>query len=275
MQERVRAKEMHKTFKVVGISVFVLALTWVCQAQTVKPDERALWDVWCAGTNSAFESAEVLEACKAFAAQAPHDPLSVVVSGFAAWNCLKQGKVAEAEKLFTGMLVVKEPATVIQKAGDRMARGWLTRLDREQVVHALKKIYARDIAFPPSLDALSALKTKPLPPLTDRWGKPWSYHCGSVIKELSAHRYVLESESLGPDSDLNKALKQPYGAGLQWQPIRLASSGKDTVEFKTSFGLSVSRELGREANNGYLVYLGTHILVLSDGNHWTVLPKPR
>ena len=94
------------------------------------------------------------------------------------------------------------------------ARRWLTRLDRESIEAALKDYYARNVAFPESLRALSdhdhglggkvsdpsrpteerigreGLRTRNLPaaggqeasdaaagklPLTDRWGRPWVY----------------------------------------------------------------------------------------------------
>lgn len=266
---------MDMNFKRMGCGVFFLAFALACQAQSVKSDERGLWKVWCAGTNSAFEAAESLDACREFTASAPRDPLVVVVSGFAAWHYLKTGRTSEAVKLFTSLLVEKEPATVIQKAGDKMARSWLTRLDREQVASALKKLYLRDIEFPATLEALKSLKDTPLPPSTDRWGKPWSYRLESAIKGMAQHRYVLESATLAADSDLKKALKRPYADGLQLRAVRMVAGMADTVELKTSYGMTINRQLGREANNGYLVYLGANILVLSDGNHWSVLPKPR
>lgn len=261
--------------KRIGSVVFFLACTLVCRAQTAKPDERGLWSVWCEGTNSAFVAAESLAACKEFTAGAPRDPFVVVVSGFAAWHYLKTGNTDAAVKLFESMLVAKEPATVIQKAGDKMARSWLTRLDREQVAQALKKIYLRDIEFPASLEALKTLKNVPPPPMTDRWGKPWVYRLESSIAGMAAHRYVLEAELLGADSDLKKALKRPYADGLQLRPVRMVAGLTDTVELRTEKGLSLHRQLGKEAGNGALVYLGSNIIVMSDGNHWSVLPKPR
>lgn len=274
-QERAGAAGMDVKFKGIGSVAFFLAFALACQGQSVKPDERGLWKVWCAGTNSAFEAAESLEACREFTVRAPRDPFVVVVSGVAAWHYLKTGNTGAAVKLFESMLVAKEPATIIQKAGDKMARSWLTRLDREQVALALKKVYLRDIEFPASLEALKTLKNTPLPPMTDRWGKPWSYRLESSIKGMAPHRYVLESEMLGADSDLKKALKRPYADGLQLRAVRMVPGVADTVELKTSYGMSINRQLGRETNSGDLIYLGSNIIVLSDGNHWCVLPKPR
>ena len=252
-----------------------LLVTMVGRAQSVKSDERSLWNVWCVGTNSAFEASEVVEACKGFKTASPKDPLTTVVFGFEAWHHLKRGNTGAAVKLFELMLVAREPATVIQKAGDKMARSWLTRIDREQVTRALKEIYVRDIEFPQSLEALKELKSAKAVPVTDRWGKPWAYRRASSIKGMESQRYVLESGQLGADSDLKKALKRPYADGLKLRAVRMVSGLTDTVELKTDNGMSLHRQLGREVNNGYLVFLGANIIVLSDGNHWSVLPKPR
>ena len=274
-QERGRVAGMDVKFKGIGFIAVFLAFTLACQGQSAKPDEKGLWKVWCAGTNSAFESSEILEACKEFKTSAPKDPLVVVVSGIEAWHYLKKGNTRAAIALFNSMLIDKKPATTIQKAGDKMARSWLTRLDRDQVALALKKVYVRDIEFPSSLEALKTLKNTPLPPLTDRWGKPWDYRLESAIKGMAAHRYVLASSVLGSHSILEQALKPSYADGLQMRPVRLVANITDAVEFRTSEGQSVIRQLGRELGGGDLVYLGANIIVLSDGNHWNVLSKPR
>ncbi|MDX9866744.1 MAG: hypothetical protein RBT78_02350 [Kiritimatiellia bacterium] len=263
------------TGKRIGIMAVIAVCALACRGQAVKPDERGLWDVWCVGTNSAFVAQESLKACIDFTARAPRDPFVTVMSGFAAWHHLKNGNTEMAVRLFESMLIAKEPATALQKAGDQMARSWLTRLDRERVVRALKKAYLRDIAFPASLEALKAEGSAPQPPLTDRWGKPWAYRLSSSIKGMEAHRYVLESPGLGADSDLRKALKRPYADGLQLRAVRMAAGITDTVEFVNPEGVSVRRRLGQEMSGGTLVYLGTHLLLLSDGNHWSVLPRPR
>ncbi len=259
---------------VVSLSFF-LAVAMAGRAQSAKPDERGLWNVWCAGTNSAFQASEVVEACKGFKAASPKDPLTVVVAGFEAWHHLKQGNSGAAVPLFNSMLVVKEPATSLQKAADKMARIWLTRIDRELVVRGLKEIYVRDIEFPASLEALKVLKSAAQIPVTDRWGKPWEYRLASSIKGMAAQRYVLESSVLGVHSTLEKVLALPYAGGLQLQPMRLVANVTDTVEFRTADGQSVLRQLGIESSRISLVYLGANIMVLTDGNHWSVVPKPR
>jgi len=265
---------MKLMFKVEVCVVFFLALALTGRAQSLKADEKGLWDVWCIGTNSAFEASEVAVACQKFRTRAPQDPFTVVISGLEAWNRMKRGDTGTAAAIFNTLLV-KGPATGLRKAGDEMARSWLTRLDREQVKLALKEIYRRDIEFPASLEAFKALGDKVSPPLMDRWGKLWSYRRGSTIKGMETQRYVLESEVLGMRSDLKAALKMGYAERIDLKPVRLLPGPKNVVEFKTGDGRSLIREEGDRVNIVNLVYVGTHIIVLSDGNHWSVIAKPR
>jgi hypothetical protein len=254
--------------------VFLLAIALTGRAQAVKPDEKGLWEVWCGGTNTSFEASEVAEACKKLRTRAPQDPLTVVASGLEAWSHLKRGDTVAATAIFNSMLV-KGPATGVRKAGDEMARSWLTRMDREQVVRGLKEIYRRDIAFPDSLEALKTLGDKTPPPLTDRWGKPWVYRKGSTIKGMESQRFVLESSALGVRSDLKAALKMGYAERMDLKPVRMVPGALVVVELKTTEGRSMLREEGDRANVVNLIYVGTHIIVLSDGNHWKVMAKPR
>ena len=254
--------------------VLLLAVCVSVQAQPSKSDERALWDLWCTSTNSAFESSAVMDACKEFREKTPKNPLVVMVSGFEAWHYLKMGDSGAAVPILNSMLVQRS-VTDIQRAGDTMARSWLTRLDRERVVLALKKIYLRDIEFPVSLEALKSLKSGSVPPLTDRWGKPWVYRLESSIKGMATQRYILESSVLSSRSYLKRACKVPYASRINLKPISMVKGGRKRVEFKTSGGQSVFRQAGDSSNRINLAWLGSNIMVLSDGNHWCVMPKPR
>ncbi len=254
--------------------VLFLAVAVTGHAQSGKADEKVLWDVWCSGTNSSFEASELAETCKKLRTGAPQDPLTAVLSGIEAWNHLKRGDTIAATAIFNTMLV-KGPATGLRKAGDEMARTWLTRMDREQVMPLLKEIYRRDIEFPSSLEALKSLGDKASYPLTDRWGKPWVYRKGSAIKGMESQRFVLESSALGVRSDLKAALKIGYAERMDLKPVRMVPGLLVVVELKTAEGRSMLREEGDRANTVNLIYVGGYIIVLSDGNHWKVLPKPR
>ncbi|MEI8138500.1 MAG: hypothetical protein WCI03_01385 [bacterium] len=252
-----------------------LAAGMVCRAQTPVPDERGLWQVWAASTNAGDAHAAVVAACREFRTKSPQDSLGVVIAGLEAWHQLKMGKTNEASALLETMLSVPENATYLQVASADMARGWLTRLDREKVRGALKKIYARDIEFPSSLESIKALKLSSLPPFTDRWGKPWVYRQESLLKGMNTQQYVLESTRLGVRSDLGKALAVPYASGINIEPVRLAPGSTDTVEFTTAAGKSAFLQAGGTLNSISVAYLGGKIIVLADENHWRVVLKPQ
>lgn len=259
----------------VWVVMVSMATMLVCHAQTPAPDERGLWLIWVAQTNAPDDHAAVVAACKEFRTKAPQDPLAVVVTGLEAWHLLRMGSTNEAVALFEPMTTVPANATYLQNAGADLARGWLSRLDREKVRLALKKIYARNIEFPASLDPIKSLKMTPLPPLNDRWGKPWTYRLESPIKGMTAQQYVLESSRLGAKSELKKALALPYAGQITLDPVRLSPVSADTVEFATRAGKSAFLQEGGNAAGVTIAYLGAKLIVLADENHWRVVLKPQ
>lgn len=252
-----------------------MAATMVCQAQSNAPNERGLWQVWGVSTNAADDHATVVAACREFRTKAPQDPLAVVAAGLEAWRLLEMGNTNEAVALFEAMVAVPEKPTYLQSAGAEMARGWLTRLDRETVRAALKKIYARDIEFPASLEPIKSLKIVPVPPLVDRWGTPWAYRLESAIQGLGNQQYAVESTRLGARSDLAKALALPYAGGITVEPIGLLAVSADTVEFATGGAKPAFLQAGGNINGVTFAYLGANLIVLADENHWRVALKPR
>jgi len=265
---------MQKHSAVLACMVAGMVVVMGCNAQSAAPDERGLWQIWAASTNAA-DGRAMVAACSAFRAKAPQDPLGVVVAGLEAWQLLKLGNTNAAVALLEPMASVSGTATYLQTAGAEMARGWLTRLDREKVRSALKKIYVRDIEFPSSLEALSSLKNSPMPPLTDRWGKSWVYRLDSSFKGMSTQQYVLESARLGPRSDLVKALALPYAGQINLDPVRLSPVSADTVEFTTPAGKTAFLQEGGSLTGTTVAYVGANLIVLADENHWRVVMKPR
>jgi hypothetical protein len=252
-----------------------MAFGLVCRAQSPAPDERGLWLAWVASTNTPDDHAAVVTACKQFRTKAPQDPFCVVVTGMEAWHLLKMGSTNAAMALFEPMMSIPENASPLQSAGDEMARGWLTRLDREKVRLALKKLYLKQIEFPSSLDPIKTLKMKSLPPFTDRWGKAWTYRLESSIKGMSSQQYVLESSRLGSRSDLGKALALPYAGRVSLEPIKVSPVSADTVEFAIFGGKSGYLQAGGTLNGVTVAYIGMNIIVMADENHWRVVLKPR
>jgi hypothetical protein len=252
-----------------------MAAVMVSRAQSIVPNERGLWQLWAASTNAAGEHASVVTACGDFRTQTPQDPFVVVVTGLEAWQLLKMGSTQKAISLFESMLTVPENATYLQIAGAEMARVWLTRIDRDQVQAGLKKIYVRDIAFPVTLESLKSLRVAPIPPLNDRWGKPWSYRLESSIKGMDSQHYVLESTRLGARTDLATALAQPYAGQIKLEPARLLPVSTDTVEFTTRDGTHAFLQAGGKSDGVTVAYLGVNLIVMADESHWRISPKPR
>ena len=252
-----------------------MAAVSVCQAQATAPNENGLWQLWGTSTNAVDDHASVVTACREFRTKTPQDPLAVVAAGMEAWRLLKMGNTQEAIPLLESMLTVPETASYLQTAGAEMARSWLTRLDREKVRNSLQKLYVRDIEFPVSLESIKTLKIGPMPPLADRWGKPWSYHLGSSIKDMNSQHYVLESTRLGALTDLATALALPYANLIKLTPVTLLAVSTDTVKFITREGKPAFLQAGASSEGVMVAYLGPNLIVLADENHWRIMLKPR
>lgn len=245
------------------------------QGRAASLDERALWQLWVSHTNSISDHRAADAVCKAFLAKSPDDTAAVVVRGIEAWHLLKSGNTNEASALLNAMLAIPGNATSLQQAGATMARNWLTRLDRERVKDALKKVYRRDVEFPGSLEEIKGLKLAQLPPFTDRWDKPWVYRLESSLKGMQKQQYVLESSRLGSGSDLEKALNVPYASRINLMPVRASQIGNDTYEFATPLQKGIFLPEGAEREGIVVAYLGANVIVLSDGTHWRIALKPR
>ena len=172
------------------------------------------------------------------------------------------------------------PATPIMIAGAEMGRRWLTRLDREKVRSALAVYYRNAIEYPINLQPLKkTIKDAPLP-LTDRWGTPWQYQLAAfkIIKVAPGQRYRLQSKTLGETSDLAAALERPYAGRILLQPRSLVISGggAQNVVFQTPGDRpeKILLSEGGQATGVTLTYIGVHILILCDGDHWRVVIKP-
>jgi hypothetical protein len=252
-----------------------MAAAAACQGQSAPPDERSLWLLWCEHTNAVNDHVAVASACSEFQARLPRDPLSVVARGCGAWHQLKVGRTNEAVALFEAMLAVPPGGTALQLAGAEMARGWLTRLDREVVRRALKTVYLRDVEFPASLEPLKALKLKEMPAFADRWGTPWSYRLSGAIKGLEKQQYRLESTHLESTSDLTKELAVPYASRIHFEPLGAVPGSTDVFEFTSARRKSILLQVGRQMDGITIAYLGVNLLVMTDGSHWRVLMKPK
>jgi len=267
-------------------AVLLLAVSICAQAQSgEEPNEKALWVVWQRQSATPNDHAAMIAACREFEKRSPADPFLVVTRGIAAWHLLKAGEVDAAGERLAPMLNVR--SSDLLQAASEMARAWTTRLDREVTTASLKAYYRREIAFPESLEALRAEAGHPTPPLADRWAEPWEYRLTGFqqLKGLRNQKYDLRSRTLGPTSDLAGALKIPYASRIRIRPVRLMSSDTmaKVVQFVTEpssgstgdAGEIIHISVGARHGRIFFPFMGKHLILLSDGNHWKVLPKPR
>lgn len=285
-----------------GSAFFFCAIMWllICrpalsaqtgptsQAQLQAPDEKALWLLWKNHIENPTNHTSMAASCEEFAAKTPGDPLAIVGQGLAAWHLMKANHIAPARSILEKMSAtpshpsVSAPpeADALRKAGVNMALRWLTRSDLELVKKALQELYAMEIEYPKSLDPLQSLPPKSRPPLTDRWEKPWSYRLVDMryIKGVSGQKYELQSKMLGGNSDLARALATPYADNIRLKPVRIASSspGREAAQFISTGEKKepVFLSLGSDAGGIAFAYFGAKILILSDGDHWMILPRP-
>jgi hypothetical protein len=160
-----------------------------------------------------------------------------------------------------------------------MSRSWLTRLDREAVKEALRKVYLRDVAYPSRLDVWEE-GAADAPPLVDRWGKTWQYGLVGFrhIAGLRNQKYALRSRVLLMHSDLADALQVPYAARIRLKPLGLQTlaSGKALITFDAGEETGPARlSVGARHGMTVLAYVGDYIIVLGDGDHWKALAKPK
>lgn len=273
-------------FFATGLLLLVLGLAAnPASGQQSVEHERAVWQLWTTHTNNLARPETVLAECREYETRLPDSPFLDVCRGIAAWHLLKTGRLAEARRSFESMPFGGAPAPLAEAARE-MARAWITRLDRERVVLALKRFYNREVAFPESLEALQTLPPEHRPPLTDAWGNPWRYRLRSFrfLEGIDNQRYFLESRSLGPDSELESAVGAPYAGALNYRPVRLISSAGRvaSVAFtpppvpgsearpaaQTVASVGAMLELARFA------HLGDRLIILADAKHWKLTPKP-
>ncbi len=240
-------------------------------------DEVAFWNLWKTHLAGTSKHKEAIAACDAFERNNPGDAFIVVARQFKAWHLLKQGRNEKAIALLTPLM--KSGAKGLEKAASDLARGWLTRLDREIVKNALQEVYKHEVAYPEKLNVWKRGATG-APPLADRWGRSWDYRLTgfSRIPGLRNQKYGLRSILLGDVSDLDAALALPYAAQISLRPLSLrhVASGPPLVEFETDTdGGKATLAVGRRHERTLFAYMGDRIILVADYTHWKVLPKPK
>jgi hypothetical protein len=273
-----RSNAMAKANQFIGRAILLLGVLAGFGLSASQADEKAIWLLWKKHTETLGNHTELIDLCDRYERSFPGDPFLPVVRGIESWHLLASDRPGAAyTNLLTLLSSAREP---LPQAGDRMAKAWLTRLDREQVRRALTGIYAQRVAFP---DALSELKDLPLdqrPPLTDRWERPWIYKLTDFkhFPGIKKSRYRLESSALLGRTDLKLAVEIPYASRITLKPQKLVTSvGTVKAVMFDAGGTKGEKQVlteGSDFQGQGFVHLGNTLILLSDGDHWKILPWP-
>lgn len=169
----------------------------VCAA---TPQEDAFMKAWGAHARAPQDHKAVINAC-----QSVMDKSSTLgdflpaVKTLAAWHLLAAGNQADAVRIFESALSAERAAKPIARYADILARRWLTRIDHEATVKALKAYYTDNVEYPTSLAPLLNLPKDKAPPKTDRFGDPWVYATEAFSKLTGTpnQRFTLYSKNVG------------------------------------------------------------------------------
>lgn len=276
------------------VLVFLLTLVCLPNAQGAA-DERGLWEIWTKHQNADAKSEEVVLACMEYYKTHAGDPFVKVTDTIAAWHLLKLNKHAEAQSLLKRNL--NRTQTSLGKGANQIASAWLSRADLLKIRAVLQFYYRKEVAYPDNLEMLANYKRLPKEmtfPLKDRWGNAWNYKLTGfkMIPNMLNQKYSIRCALLGLDSDLDAALKRPYGDKIKIKPLRKQKGNRPGSEYfvmavggeededavGTTMPKGAVREtygLGTKKKNILLCYIGKNILVFSDRDHWEIVAKPR
>jgi hypothetical protein len=257
-----------------GLSTLALIL-WL-PATARAGDEDAFLSFWADHQPVVSNHPAAIAVCTRFLAGHPASAYRPAVASLGAWHALAAGRTNEARAGFTALL--GNGAAPVEGAAAESARRWLTRLDREDLRSALTAWYAGHVAYPRSLEPLATLPPAVRPPLRDRWNEPWDYRLEAFrrLRGLGDQRYRLESRTLGAASSLAAALAVPFASRLHAKLIRMvtdASAPSVELEFPAAAGRRAVLMEGTACAGIRLTRVGPRALLLSDGDHWQVLPR--
>ena len=237
-------------------------------------NEKAFQDLWDRHLAAGGDHALAIQACDAFAAQNPADALLPAAAGIKAWHWLQAGKTEAAAGIFQSTLAGGTDPVAAGAA--LVAKGWLTRLDREKLLPALRAYYRHEVAYPAKLDDLFKHPKTAEPsklPASDRFGEAWDYRLAGFAKVagFQNQRFELQSRRLGALSDLATALKAPYGLATPVKPVKLLPGSPPMVAFKQGAAAGAIAA-GQEFGGVHLAYLGERFLVVCDPSGWMLFP---
>lgn len=241
-------------------------------ALSAGPAEQAVLNLWRRQAEmSPGEAAELCDRALASGALSVYAPVAVTLRG---WRLLQTGHNQAAAATFSKALSDRNDP--LARAADTQARRWLSRLDREVLVTALRRWYALHVAYPPALDALQTLENVGALPMSDRWGDPWRYQLMPMrrLQGLSDQRYQLESRAMFGMTDLRKALQAGNSDRSQVRIVRLVSRQPPALAVEiTPPGLdkiNATLALGAISSGIRLCAIAPELAIFSDGDRWIV-----
>lgn len=242
-------------------------------ARAQESGEAALLRLWQFHERNSTNHAAVAKACAQSDAAPEFAAFRPVVRGLMGWHLFQLKKPAEAARTFE-TLVSKEPGD-LPSAGSEMGLRWLSRVDRERVRAALDIVYRKELDFPNDLSPLAKLPEAQRPPLTDRWGRDWSYRREGMrhIKGLMGQKFLLQSTRLGELSDLATELARPYAAALDVTLDKNTDANSPVVPVLTRAGERLALVAGQPKGRVALAHAGKEIVILTDGDAWKVLGR--
>ena len=284
---------MRQSLAGVALAACLLVLgNGTCRAEFRAPDEKAIWALWKRHLAEPEAHEDIVKACRTFIVRKPQDPYVVVARGIMAWHLLKSDKIEDATEVL--ILLGQSPNTSqsrmeairltrsekLHEFGIEMARRWLTRIDRERLCDVLRKYYVKKVQYPRKLSELDSLTEGKKLPMRDRWNRTWSYRVSSYenVTNTYGQKFRLVSPTLGDASALADTLELAYASRITLKPVKLFSSGgkRQMIEFKSpNKDGSIFLRVGTQIEGVFFAYEGDRLIVLSDGDHWCVLPKPR
>ena len=247
-------------------------LLLLCGIVARAADEEALEELWKQHLATPDDHEAIFKACREFVEGHADDPLLPVVRGLDTWHRLRANQKDQALKQINADLTA--PAGQVNEGARRIALGWMTRADRDQLAAVLQAYYRKQVAYPKGLDQLPA-DAKPL--LNDRFGKPWTYKLTGFAKVsgFADQKYALQSAALGDTSEFKVAVQLPYASRITATPAQIVAGPANLPAVKFNFGARPGIvALGQSAGDLYLAFVGTRILVVCDYTHWKIFPKP-
>ena len=268
---------------VLALTVATLLVGWGKAA----PYDDAFLSIWNIHVQRPDDHEGVAAACRAAIARLGNDdsaalgPYLPVVQTIEGWRLLQAKRTAEATTAFEAALDRGRGGSDTRlHAADTVARRWLSRIDREQVVVALDAYHREHVAFP---DDLAVFQTGPVadqPPLRDRKNEPWGYQLVSFrrLKAGGQQRYALFSRSIGREtSALDVALAlRPSDVPITF--VRKNTGTPALAEFRIGSGTSQPVVVQEGARSGGLRFVAIDGLgrfaLLCDDDFWLMALPP-